>query len=82
MLKAPSPETLPDPEDRLIGITEVAQRLQCSERTVREMVADRRFIPGIKLSSQMIRWRFRDVAKWIDEQERSPPPPRKRKRRA
>jgi hypothetical protein len=49
-----------DDVERLISREVVAQRLDCSERTVSNLVERVQFIPPI-LSGNMPRWRLRDV---------------------
>ncbi len=50
----------------LITVRELARELSVSTRTVRRWAEAKR-IPGAVRVNRLVRWRWSDVAEWIDE---------------
>lgn len=55
-----------DPIEQLIGVEEVARRLEVSEDTVWTMARDGRFFPPLHVG-RLARWRVRDLNRWVEE---------------
>jgi predicted DNA-binding transcriptional regulator AlpA len=62
-LRIPAPV---DPIEQLIGVEEVARRLDVSEDTVWVMSKDGRFIPPLHVG-RLAKWRVRDLNRWVEE---------------
>ena len=69
MMNAEAPIRIPapiDPIEQLIGVEEVARRLDVSEDTVWVMSKDGRFIPPLHVG-RLAKWRVRDLNRWVEE---------------
>jgi len=52
---------------KLLTFGTLAQRLECSERTLREMVKDGRVPPPMRISPGMLRWDDEVITVWIKD---------------
>jgi excisionase family DNA binding protein len=61
----PQPKLNPNPEDRLLALPEVAERLACSPGLVRRL-GSRGVLPRVKLG-RLVRYRASDVSRLVTE---------------
>ncbi len=53
---------------RLLTVREVAERLACSEKTIRDWVL-KRLIPTVRPMPRMVRFDEQDISRWLSERK-------------
>lgn len=63
---------LTDADERIIGTTELLERIPIHRSTLNAMITDGRFPPPLKLLESKLFWRWSAILKWLDEREKRP----------